>query len=196
MLTHPAELRIPLYHHVLIPRTTVKPDDPLARVITLHDVLKVMMSTHREERQSGDRSPRWVMRPYRPSDEEHISIVARLLDELCVPWPARTDPAHDALPGDDVMLAHLTRHAIVLSPLAKLYLSGLGDAGPGPRSLAGRHAAAMRLILAARTAQGAEPLSRETPELPKGVRPHHLLDIAWLERWLAPPDDDDDPYRS
>ncbi|GAA2418183.1 hypothetical protein GCM10010404_90960 [Nonomuraea africana] len=82
----------------------------------------------------------------------------------------------------------------MLTPLVTTYLSGLGDAGPGERLLAERHAAAMRIVLAARDDGVADQLARELPTPPEGFSYHELMSITALESWLCQPAEaDDDP---
>lgn len=56
----------------------------------------------------------------------------------------------------------------VSTPLARTYLPGRGDAGPGARTLRERHAPAMRTDLAGRV-RAADLLTREIPASPWGA---------------------------
>ncbi|MEV2273179.1 ATP-binding protein [Nonomuraea africana] len=140
-----------------------------------------MMNAHRSEQDYGTHEAEsWAMRPHLTAAGELGSIVGLLLDHLSLPLPERGHPANHALPDQEAFSDFLCSQAVVLTPLVTTYLSGLGDAGPGERLLAERHAAAMRIVLAARDDGVADQLARELPTPPEGFSYHELMSITGI----------------
>lgn len=190
LLADPAQVRQPVTGRLLVPRTGQLPVAD-ARIVDLQAVLIAAMNAHRSARGYPRESADWDMRPHVAPNGDLGSVIALLMDHLSLPLPDHDQPINTALPDEDTFTAYLASQAIVLTPLAARYLSGLGDAGPGPRALQDRHAAAMRLLLA--DPEAAERFGLELPALPDDVEYRHLIEIRWLEAWLCPPETDDDP---
>jgi hypothetical protein len=76
----------------------------------------------------------------------------------------------------------LAANAIALTPLARCYLAGMGDAGPGERPLADRHTAGMRAVLRGQ-APGSAQLDLELPT-PGAGGYARLADIRTLEAYF------------
>jgi hypothetical protein len=76
----------------------------------------------------------------------------------------------------------MAANAIALSPLASCYLAGMGDAGPGDRTLADRHTEGMRALLRGQVL-GSARLDLELPA-PGAGGYAGLADIRRLEAYF------------
>lgn len=196
LVADPARVRMPWTGALLVPRPAGTRNID-GHVVDLADVLVAVMNQHRGER--GDRDPGgWAMRPHTLGDGGLGSVVAVVLDHLGLPYPGERDPAGDAPVASSVFAAFLAAHAVTLTPLARCYLAGMGDAGPGERTLRARHTAGMLAVLRDDLGDDAEPtpphphdapLGRELPLLPDPGYPAPgyaaLVDIDALERYFA-----------
>ncbi|MFY1673910.1 hypothetical protein ACN27G_28815 [Plantactinospora sp. WMMB334] len=169
---------------LLIPRTeAVRNSD--GRVVDLRRILVATMNQRRCERWSPvPVGVGWSMRPHRTADADLGSVVAALFQHIGVPWPNRSDAACAADVGSREFAAFLGAHAIALTPLARCYLAGMGDAGPALRSLAERHAAGIRAVI--NNARTAGHLGLELPAWTDNGH-YGLVDIDQLESYLTTP---------
>ncbi|MGP3951200.1 hypothetical protein [Streptomyces sp. 7N604] len=90
----------------------------------------------------------WVSLPHMSPGGEAASAAAALLHDLEAPCPTAAEPVNHAAVDAPGFAAFLASHALALTPAARAYLAGLADSGPGPDTIAHRHAAAMRAVLA------------------------------------------------
>lgn len=151
------------------------------KVIDLEEVLVAVLNEHRSELRHPQ--PGWPMRPHRTAEADLGSIIAALFDQIGAPWPGLRDDANSAPVDSDAFSRFLTAHAFALTPLARCYLAGMGDAGPGERTLADRHTAGMRAVLRSQ-APGSASLDLELPTPGPGGYAR-LADIRTLEAYLA-----------
>lgn len=79
---------------------------------------------------------------------EPVSAVAVILADLEAPVPEQGEEVNRALADDAVFTSFLAAHGVALTAGARAYLAGLADSGPGPDSIASRHQAGMRSLLA------------------------------------------------
>lgn len=170
-------LRMRFTGELFVPRTNARNTD--AEVINLRDVLVATMSQHRSE--VGEQPTGWRMRPHRTPDEDLGSVVAAIFDHLGLPSPHLGDPACDAQVDSPIFTAFLARHAFTLSVLARRYLAGMADAGPGERSLGDRHAAGFRAVLQNDVASDWLALELEPPD--HEIR--ELVNVELLEPYFA-----------
>ena len=183
LATDPRQVRMPFTDTLLVPRTAATRNTD-GRVIDLEEILVATLNQHRGERRAGPPIG-WPMRPHRTGEADCASLVAVLFDHLCVPVPTQNDAACNADVDSAEFIAFLTAQAIALTPLARCYLFGMGDAGPGDRALAERHAAGMRAVLRNDDREAAQ-LSLELPVWRAGHT--SLVDIEQLESYFATPD--------
>jgi hypothetical protein len=177
----PARVRMPFTGLLLVPRSTNTRNID-GHVVDLEQMLIATLNQHRDEQHYPDPTV-WSMRPHRTADTDLASIVAALFDHLGLPWPTLHEPACAAEVDSAEFTTFLTAQAITLTPLARCYLAGLGDAGPGERTLAQRHAAAMRAVLRDQDPE-ATPLALELPTRHISDYPA-LVDITALEAFFA-----------
>jgi hypothetical protein len=152
-----------------------------SRVIDLEEILVAVLNEHRSELRHPPH-PGWSMRPHRTADTDLGSVIAALFDQIGTPWPGLRDDACSAPADSDEFSRFLEAHAIALTPLARCYLAGMGDAGPGERTLADRHTAGMRAVLRGQ-ALGSLQLDLELPT-PGAGRYARLADIRTLEAYF------------
>jgi hypothetical protein len=151
-----------------------------SRVIDLEEVLVAVLNEHRSELRYPH--PGWSMRPHRTADADIGSVIAALFDQIGTPWPGLRDDANSAPADSDEFSRFLAANAIALTPLARYYLAGMDDAGPGERTLADRHTAGMRAVLRGQ-ALGSVQLDLELPT-PGAGGYARLADIRTLEAYF------------
>jgi hypothetical protein len=151
-----------------------------SRAIDLEEILVAVLNQYRSELRYPQ--PGWPMRPHRTADADLGSIVAALFDQIGTPWPGLRDDACNVPADSDEFSRFLSAHALALTPLARCYLAGMGDAGPGERTLADRHRAGMRAVLRSQ-ALGSAQLDLELPT-PGAGGYARLADIRTLEAYF------------
>jgi hypothetical protein len=177
----PTQVRMPFTGLLLVPRSTTTRNTD-GHVVDLEQMLIATLNQHRDKQHDPDPTV-WSMRPHRTPDTDLASIVAALFDHLGLPWPTLHEPACAAEVDSAEFTTFLTTQAITLTPLARCYLAGLGDAGPGERALAQRHATAMRAVLRGQDPD-ATPLALELPTR-HTLDYSALIDITALEAFFA-----------
>jgi hypothetical protein len=151
-----------------------------SRVIDLEEILVAVLNEYRGDPRHPQ--PGWRMWPHRTADADLGSIIAALFDQIGAPWPGLRDDACSAPVESDEFSRFLAANALALTPLARCYLAGMGDAGPGDRALADRHTAGMRAVLHGQ-ALGSAQLDLELPA-PDAGGYGCLVDIRRLEAYF------------
>lgn len=172
-------------YRLLVPR---QPDaltmsDPAIMVLGLRSLLEAACQEYRSEANHPESTTGWRILPHKDENKE-CSLVAILLDDCYVPCPELGDPANEADPASAAFEDFLRSHAVVLTPPARAYLTGLSQAGPGELPLRRRHEEAMRAVFAVES-EAADLLAADTGPLPDGMAWIDLLDVAELEDFLA-----------
>lgn len=133
-------------HRLLVPR---RANDHYGDriILTLGMALLAVAEQHGLDSRQG--APGWTTHPHRDQRYRLLSVTAMVLDAWNLPFPKLTETASDSSADDEEFADFLKAQGVCLTKLAKLYLVGLGDAGPAPQPipLADRHAAAMRSVL-------------------------------------------------
>jgi hypothetical protein len=174
------EARMRFTGALLVPRPAAGRNTD-SKVIDLEEILVAVLNEHRGELRHPH--PGWPMRPHRTADADLGSVIAALFDHIGAPWPGLRDGACNAPVDSDEFSRFLAANAIALTPLARCYLAGMGDAGPGERTLADRHTAGMRAVLRGQ-APGSAQLDLELPA-PGAGGYARLADICTLEAYFA-----------
>lgn len=174
-----------LRYRLLVPRQPDKlvMSDPAIVVLELRSLLEAVCAEYRSETNHPESATGWRILPHQDENKE-CSLVAILLDNCYVPYPELGDPANDADPAEATFEDFLRSHAVILTPPALAYLTGLSQAGPGELPLRQRHEAAMRAVFAV-GGEAADLLAADTGPLPDGMAWIDLLDVAALEGFLT-----------
>ncbi|WP_332756902.1 hypothetical protein [Streptomyces sp. MT206] len=152
---------------LLVPRRQpLTGDDPAMRVVTLRSLL-LGASRADPDDAAPTRAQAWQ----------------RIAENISLPAPCPPESAAADERTLQQLLHFLAVQAVVLTPPAHRYLSGL-DHHAAPLSMDHRHARGLRRAMEPATAQEAEQLEADLGPLPPGTEWTDLLDPALLEAFL------------
>lgn len=120
------------------------------RTLGLGEVLDAVLSRFGQDLTippAADARRVWLSLPHSLGGEP-VSAVAVILADLEAPVPEQDEEVNRAMADSAAFASFLAAHAVELTAGARAYLAGLADSGPGPDSIAHRHQAAMRSLLA------------------------------------------------
>jgi hypothetical protein len=90
----------------------------------------------------------WVPTPHVSDDcREMLSITGLALDSSALPWPKPGHVAAQSSVASAMFQDYLVSQGVHMTDLARVYLAGTEEAGPGEKSLKDRHAAGAAAIL-------------------------------------------------
>lgn len=147
----PGRIRSIYTRRLLVPRTAETSDDQDMLTFGVGDILHAIFGAYNLD----DDDPEdwlWAVRPHVVEGVEGSrcnSVTALALDTSGCPLPRRDDVAFNQPVGSTAFQHFLATQGVSMTAIAKCYLVGTDDAGPGGQFLVDRHAAGMVAVFAA-----------------------------------------------